>query len=281
MDKISFKSYINYIDDKKLTKTRRKMNKKSHKGRWYGGGLNGSHSGSSGDGGGMGESVNSLLSEMRAGVIPGAFTANVLSAVQVNKHGNEEEQETTPKIDKARTLFKSLVNQPDSVRADIINAFISQLGITQSTAVSYYDRIARELGLSAKDVSSSGSPNQSSMTPSHTQQTPSAETLRDIPNIEIPDETPADELGDTEEGVIRTVKDAHLVYKRKNEEGTFDELWIYNISNDMKDELKIRRAILAGTDIPPKKTKSEDKTQSYSLTTLGNAQLLYITGLPS
>ena len=48
----------------------------------------------------------------------------------------------------------------------------------------------------------------------------------------------------------------------------------------MKNELTVRRNILAGTDIEPKKTKSEDGQQSYTLTTMGNAQMLNITGLP-
>ena len=48
----------------------------------------------------------------------------------------------------------------------------------------------------------------------------------------------------------------------------------------MKDELTIRRAILEGTDIPPKKTESEDGQQKYELTTMGNGQMLEITGLP-
>jgi len=83
------------------------------------------------------------------------------------------------------------------------------------------------------------------------------------------------------QGVIRTAPDAHLIYKRQNEEGNYDELWIYNTGADMKDELEIRRNILAGTDIPTSRTKSDDGTQIYTLASMGNAQYLHIRGLPN
>jgi sarcosine oxidase delta subunit len=83
------------------------------------------------------------------------------------------------------------------------------------------------------------------------------------------------------QGVIRTAPNAHLIYKRQNEEGNYDELWIYNTGADMKDELEIRRNILAGTDIPASRTKSDDGTQLYTLSSMGNAQYLQIRGLPN
>ncbi len=83
------------------------------------------------------------------------------------------------------------------------------------------------------------------------------------------------------QGVIRTAPNAHLIYKRQNEEGNYDELWIYNTGADMKDELEIRRNILAGTDIPTNRTKSDDGTQLYTLSSMGNAQYLHIRGLPN
>lgn len=83
------------------------------------------------------------------------------------------------------------------------------------------------------------------------------------------------------QGVIRHVPRAHLVHKRQQEDGTFNELWIYNIGNDFKKELKIRRAILAGTDIPINKMRSPDNTQSYEIWTAGNAQMMMIKGLPN
>lgn len=81
-------------------------------------------------------------------------------------------------------------------------------------------------------------------------------------------------------GLIRTVVGAHLIYKRKTEDGSFEELWIYNISS-LRDEMKVRKAILAGTDIPVSKMKSEDGDQEYTLWAVGNAELLNITGLPN
>lgn len=83
------------------------------------------------------------------------------------------------------------------------------------------------------------------------------------------------------QGVLRTVPNSHLVYKRQQEDGTFDELWHYNIGDDFKKELKIRRAVLAGTDIPINKMKSPDGSQTYELWTVGNGQMLKVQGLPN
>lgn len=84
------------------------------------------------------------------------------------------------------------------------------------------------------------------------------------------------------QGMIRTVKNAHLVYKRKTQEGTFEELWIYNSTKDtFRDETDIKLAILSGTDIRSELNRSEDGTQTYSVVRLGNAMLLHIIGLPS
>ncbi len=77
-------------------------------------------------------------------------------------------------------------------------------------------------------------------------------------------------------GFIRVVQNAHLIYKRQAENGTYEELWMYNIHDDTNDELETRRYILAGTDIPPQKTKSPDGVQTYTSTTMGNAQMLKI-----
>lgn len=81
------------------------------------------------------------------------------------------------------------------------------------------------------------------------------------------------------QGVIREVPNAHLVYKRKTSDNTFEELWIYNIGKQ-QDELTIRKAILAGTDIPTDKTASPEGDQSYDVWAAGNAELLHIKGLP-
>jgi hypothetical protein len=95
----------------------------------------------------------------------------------------------------------------------------------------------------------------------------------------LADEQPAEDPDF--QGVIRTVTGACLVYKRKGEEGTFEELWIYNIGKNMRNEMKIRRSILAGTDIQPNDVSSQDGTQRAESTTIGNVQYLRITGLPN
>ena len=84
------------------------------------------------------------------------------------------------------------------------------------------------------------------------------------------------------QGLIRTVKKAHLVYKREAEDGTFEELWVFNVG-DLKDELKTRKAILSGTDIPAGQTSSPDDgngiAQEYKMWTAGNIEFIKITGL--
>lgn len=81
-------------------------------------------------------------------------------------------------------------------------------------------------------------------------------------------------------GLIRRVQNAHLVYKKQTPDGSYEELWIYNTDN-MKDEIKIKREILSGTDIPNDKTSSDDGSQSYDLWTVGNVQMLNVKGLPN
>jgi len=260
-----------------------------------------------------------LLNELSFGgpmgaAMPGAFSASQLAHTQASLKGEEEAEvikpkkmkkmhkmspqhtpkpgrtesgtEETPKIDKARSLFKGLMSNPDMSRAEVITAFEKQLDVTNSTAVSYFQRLAKEAGLTnlGKDSSGMEAEQGSGMTDNTTDDR--SEGISQVGDLELPDEDL--ELNDNvpesddpdKQGVIRTVDDAHLVYKRENEEGTYDELWVYNTSEHMKDELKVRRAILAGTDIPPKKTESEDGAQKYELTTMGNGQMLEISGLP-
>ncbi len=82
------------------------------------------------------------------------------------------------------------------------------------------------------------------------------------------------------QGEIRTVRGANLVFKRKMDDGNYEELWIYNIGNDIKRETQIRRAILAGTDVDPGAQESKDGTQRADTTSAGNVQFLHIVGLP-
>jgi len=156
---------------------------------------------------------------------------------------------------------------------------MKDVGVTDTTAVSYYTRFRKEFGMGAEgdedmplglgtgmggddEEAGAGAPEQ---------------------EYGVPDVTPEKQefKNPDRAGVIRTVDDAHLIYKRQTEDGTFEELWIYNIHDSTNDELDIRRDILAGTDIPVKKTKSADGTQSYQITTMGNAQMIKIKGLPN
>ena len=83
------------------------------------------------------------------------------------------------------------------------------------------------------------------------------------------------------QGLIRKVQGAHLVYKRESEDGTYEELWIYNSGDSMKDELNVRRSILSGTDISVNKTSSDDGKQNYSMWSVGNIEMVHIKGLPN
>lgn len=116
--------------------------------------------------------------------------------------------------------------------------------------------------------------------------------LNDDDDMESVDTFPADsDVGSPEsqepatdpnfQGVLRTVMGANLVYKRQTEDGTFEELWIYNVGDDVKQEIKIRKAVLAGTDILPGNVSSQDRTQELDTYTVGNVQYLKITGLPN
>jgi hypothetical protein len=87
------------------------------------------------------------------------------------------------------------------------------------------------------------------------------------------------------QGIIRKVDGAHLVYKKKNDSGTYDELWMFPYRNQFdKGTLKtggaIKRAILAGTDIPVNGNVSPDGSQKCKIKVLGDAQFVFISGLP-
>jgi len=303
---------LKFIEEPLLEKKKKKKKKKKSKkpdgirkgsggldSGWYSHGAAHGSSGMStvgdGGGGGMGES---LITELLAGITPASYSANVFSTTpNVSKdldkdpgmttypsenpeaHPNEEEAELqVNKVDQARQLFQSMISQPNATRADIINAFMKDVGVTNSTGVSYYTRFMKEAGLSGdKDDEGNDLGQGTGMGDIEGQASGNAEETPMMPPEDSPEvEDPED---NSRAGVIRTVDDAHLVYKRASEDGTFKELWIYNLHDSAHDELKIRRAILAGTDIPPKKTKSADGAQKYTISTMGNAQMLEITGL--
>lgn len=205
-----------------------------------------------------------------------------------NEESYEEDEQTNTKQERARQMFTALVNQGMS-RQDIIDQFMKQIGVTDSTATSYYQRLAKEAGLTTsgdREMPGQSEPpglgtnvgtNQNSninvgQSINYNSDNTDQELTNNIDGFEV-------EGDPNRQGLIRTVKGAHLVYKRKNNEGTYDELWVFGTgNNDIRDSLEVRRAILAGTDIPPRALKSENGQQSYTLTTLGNGQLLHIKG---
>lgn len=101
-----------------------------------------------------------------------------------------------------------------------------------------------------------------------------------------PDKDTEDKNSDNldRQGIIRKVEGAHLVFKRKNDSGTYDELWMYPfqdlfVNGTLKKLISIKRAILAGTDIPVKDNISPDGTQTVEQKIIGDSQFLLITGL--
>jgi hypothetical protein len=227
------------------------------------------------------------LNELLGGALPGAFSASVLGAVQTAT--GAEEAEKVSKFDQSRSIVKSMLDK--NPREDIIAHLESKLGIKHSTATTYYERISKELGRSTKTEMTTGKNIGDSEDVTDDKFTADEDAgQRDNAQDDETGAGPDEELDINNEipqsddpnkqGILRAIDNAHLIYKRENAEGTFDELWIYSVDSSMENELNIRRNILAGTDIPPKKSKSDDGNQSYTLTTMGNAQILNILNLP-
>jgi hypothetical protein len=194
----------------------------------------------------------------------------------------EDEGDDTTQYANAQKMFQSLINQKMS-RGKVIAAFEKNLGVTNSTAVSYYQRLAKDAGLTnSGDREMPGPPpglgQAASIDPNAAVAGGNQPAAQPPPSNVSGNEVPNDP---NRQGLIRQVDGAHLVYKRKNEEGTYDELWVFGTGDEIEDSLKVRRNILAGTDIAPRSTKSANGTQSYTLNTLGTGQLLCIKGLPN
>lgn len=83
------------------------------------------------------------------------------------------------------------------------------------------------------------------------------------------------------QGNVRYVPGAHLVCRRQVDDGTYEELWIYNIDqkNSSRSD-KIIKNILKGTDIPENEISSDDGSQDYVAWTVGNVQMIKVRGLP-
>lgn len=83
-----------------------------------------------------------------------------------------------------------------------------------------------------------------------------------------------------QEAVKRSVKGAHLVFKRQADVDTYEELWIYEINpKDPMAHAKVEELILAGTDISPTSMASEDGSQRAKSWVAGNAKMLHLSGL--
>jgi len=87
------------------------------------------------------------------------------------------------------------------------------------------------------------------------------------------------------QGSIRTIPDAHLVYKRKNDHNLYDELWIYKQNQHDSWTMKTYDVIIAGSDIPKGSTSSPDNTQTVERWEVGDPTntlvFVHIKGLPN
>ena len=120
------------------------------------------------DGGGLGESLlaefmtDSVVSNSQFAVAMGqnhpVGRNKVRKAFRIHPKEYEEEAEVAQvsqtggarsgnKIDQARQLFQALINRPDMNRQAMLDTFKTRVGVTHSTAVSYYERLAKEAGL--------------------------------------------------------------------------------------------------------------------------------------
>lgn len=82
------------------------------------------------------------------------------------------------------------------------------------------------------------------------------------------------------EPTTRTVKGARLISKTQESDGTFTELWAYNTKEDFHQTEQIRQNILQGTDILSHIMQSEDGSQTCSMWSCGNLEMIQIKGLP-
>ena len=171
---------------------------------------------------------------------------------KIVKYGEENEEEGPSKIDRARSMMKSLITDEDFDRQEVLQNLMAALDVTESTAISYFQRIAKEMGLTnLGDGDDEGGSRRegadgegmSASEPAAMDDTGSRRSAFD--NEEPEEEVEIPESDDPDrQGVIRVVANAHLIYKRQNEEGTFDELWIYNTEKGVKNDLKFVETFL-------------------------------------
>jgi len=289
--KMCFKDYIKCGDG--LNTVRKKMNKKSHKGRHYGttqpDAMNsGSNSGDGsmmmgsgpGVGVGMGESTEAFTPQFFPNLMWSYRPKNMVQTRGTHYVNQEDEyddegdyknhdEDREPDEEEEETSFVRWRKdqQPDNEEHD-------------------YDIWADE----EEEEMAGDMPPNDNVDPEHEEEKNYDNALNDQnddPNEELGKRE--NEMGQEEnqdpnrQGMIRRVPGAHLVYKRQSDEADdYNELWVYKMNdNQFKDVLSIRKQILSGTDIPRNKTMSDDGEQTSHTWTSGNVQFLEIKGLPN
>jgi hypothetical protein len=131
---------------------------------------------------------------------------------------------------------------------------------------------------------STDDPNQENNPDSFEDKQQGRNTMEDDPNNmedSMQDDPNNMEEDPERQGNVRYVKDAHLVSRRENEDGQFEELWIFNTGSGAKRRSDfIIQDILKGTDIPPNEISSDDGSQDYLTWNVGNVQMVKVRGLP-
>lgn len=80
------------------------------------------------------------------------------------------------------------------------------------------------------------------------------------------------------EGELRHVKGAKLLWKIKDDDGSYTERWMYHARN-LEELIDGKRRILVGTDIHPSKNRSPDGSQSFAVEQYGEIVWMTITGV--
>ena len=104
----------------------------------------------------------------------------------------------------------------------------------------------------------------------------SPQSSNDVDSTDEVDVDSTDDVGSqptedlNHQGTIRTVKDAHLVYKRKEDANRYTELWIYKRNLLAKQSDTTYAAIMAATDIQNLAKKSADGEQTVEVWSIGD-----------
>ena len=194
------------------------------------------------------------------------------------------------KKDDVRRMLKPMLIQGTYDQDAMQKKLQQRLKIKPATADTYYHMIVKELNL---EKEGRGTAKADHAAPTEQERVEDTDEVKDSSSNEFDDD--GNYIGDhssledgqfvvddddDRRGIIRKIDNAHLIYKRRNSLGTFDELWVYNVSDNMKDSVEIKKNILSATDIPYRHMQSKDGSQKCMMHTMGNAQFLEITNLP-